>query len=117
MNTTLYKERLLEEKRLLERELETLGRINPDNASDWEPTAQELNIDHAEIEERATEITDFEERSAVEVKLEDRLNTVIRAIGRIDAGTYGSCSACNNPIEERRLDANPAAETCIAHMG
>lgn len=36
------------------------------------------------------------------------------AIGRIDAGTYGECLRCGEDIDERRLDADPAATLCIA---
>lgn len=33
---------------------------------------------------------------------------------RIDAGEYGRCSRCHGPIEHKRLDAMPTADTCIA---
>ncbi|MCA9353454.1 TraR/DksA C4-type zinc finger protein [Candidatus Nomurabacteria bacterium] len=38
------------------------------------------------------------------------------ALKRIENGTYGTCSVCGEKIEEDRLGANPAADTCKAHM-
>ena len=35
------------------------------------------------------------------------------AQARLDAGTYGSCETCGEPIGEARLEARPAARTCI----
>lgn len=117
IDTTHFKKKLLEEKALIERELRSVGRINPDNTSDWEATAGNLNIDPAEIEERASEITDFEDRSAVEFELEKKLNEITMALEDIAKGTYGICRVCNKPIEADRLEANYSAETCRAHMG
>jgi RNA polymerase-binding transcription factor DksA len=36
------------------------------------------------------------------------------ALARLDAGAYGRCDACGEPISPQRLDALPAATTCIA---
>jgi len=37
-----------------------------------------------------------------------------RATARLADGTYGRCSACGRPIPSERLEALPAAETCLA---
>jgi DnaK suppressor protein len=37
-----------------------------------------------------------------------------RAADRIAAGTYGVCLRCGGLIPEERLEALPAAETCLA---
>ena len=31
----------------------------------------------------------------------------------MDDGTYGICVRCNQPIDPRRLEADPAAMTCM----
>jgi RNA polymerase-binding protein DksA len=36
------------------------------------------------------------------------------AISRIDAGTYGRCDSCGNPIAKLRLQANPRATLCVS---
>lgn len=117
LDTEHFKKKLLEEKVHIERELRDVGRINPDNKNDWEPIAAKSNIDPAEEEERAGEITDFEDRSAVEFELEKHLNEITAALERIQNDTYGICRVCKNPIEEARLKANYSAETCKTHMG
>lgn len=104
------------EQQLLTQELGSVGRINPDNKDDWEAVKADGNIDQAEMEERAAEITDFEDRNAVEFALEERLNKIKNALQKIEEGNYGSCKVCGKPIEEARLDVNPAADTCKAHM-
>lgn len=41
------------------------------------------------------------------------LAEVDAALARVDAGTYGVCERCGEPIGEARLDALPATRTCI----
>ena len=36
-----------------------------------------------------------------------------RALGRIDAGTYGVCESCGKPIGKARLLAFPRATLCV----
>jgi len=36
-----------------------------------------------------------------------------RALHRLDAGEYGSCEVCGGVIPEARLEARPAAGTCV----
>lgn len=112
----LLKEKLEKEKALLVQELQKVGRINPDNTADWEPVAADLNLETAEEEERAGEITSFEDRSAIEFELEKRWNEVTAALSTIEGGNYGHCTVCKAKIEDGRLMANPAATTCKAHM-
>src|SRR4051812_19576019 len=38
---------------------------------------------------------------------------VNEALKRIDSGEYGTCSECEEPISERRLNAIPWAKFCI----
>lgn len=40
-----------------------------------------------------------------------------RAVARLEAGTYGRCVRCGDPISPDRLDALPATGTCIACTG
>lgn len=40
------------------------------------------------------------------------LNRTQRALARIDAGTYGRCTTCREPIAEARLAAIPESEHC-----
>jgi RNA polymerase-binding transcription factor DksA len=40
---------------------------------------------------------------------------VTDALARLDAGTYGRCEACSQPIPEERLAAVPATRFCLHH--
>jgi RNA polymerase-binding transcription factor DksA len=39
------------------------------------------------------------------------------AIARIDAGTYGRCTGCEEPINLERLEALPDAALCVSCIG
>jgi RNA polymerase-binding protein DksA len=41
------------------------------------------------------------------------LQRIDEALARLDAGTYGACTGCGNPIATERLEAIPWASTCI----
>lgn len=119
LDTEKFKKLLEEEKKRLIGELKEVGRINPENPEDWEPTPTELTEETADSNEMADRFEEYEGRAAVEIQLEQRLRAVLRALAKIEAGTYGICNAGAqgpHPIEEKRLLANPAARNCIAHM-
>lgn len=43
-----------------------------------------------------------------------RLAELDEAQARIDAGTFGVCEVCGQPIAPERLEARPTATTCIS---
>jgi len=111
-----FKEALLDEKTRLEDELSSVGRRNPSNPLDWEAKPDQLDILEADRNERADRIEEFEENSAVQVTLENRLSDISRALKKIDDNKYGVCEIGGEEIELDRLNANPAARTCKAHI-
>ncbi len=117
MNTKHYKELLLAEQKELEEELADIGRKNPDNPEDWEATPDE-EMDNADPDKniRADAIEEYATRIGVAAPLEARLDEVSAALARIEDGTYGVCEISGEQIEEDRLEANPAARTCKAHI-
>lgn len=42
-----------------------------------------------------------------------RVEEVDQALERLDAGTYGTCEVCGQPIGAERLAARPSARACI----
>ncbi len=44
---------------------------------------------------------------------EARVAAIDAALGRLRAGTYGTCEACGNPIPEARLEVVPEATLCV----
>lgn len=112
-----YKIKLLEEKKLLEVELASLGKKDV-GTGDWEATPEnEVNTqdvpDEGDLAERAE---DYEERSSALSVLESRLEDINHALSTIEEGSYGICEVCKNKIEEERLVANPSARTCESCM-
>lgn len=116
MNTDIYKERLLAEQANLEKELATVGRINPDNPADWEAVPVDPGEHEVDPNERADHIEEYENNTAILKQLEIQLQDVKDALLKIEAGTYGICEVSGHPIEKGRLNANPAARTCMEHM-
>jgi RNA polymerase-binding transcription factor DksA len=116
IDTTKFKARLTEELQELEEELKSVGRKNPLNPADWEATAPEAEDIEADTNEAADRIEGYEENSAILKELETRYNEVKEALARIEAGTYGILKISQEPIEEKRLEADPAADTCTKHM-
>ncbi len=53
------------------------------------------------------------EARALANSLRDNLAEIERALARLDAGTYGICENCGQPIAEARLEAMPTARRCI----
>lgn len=116
IGTNTFKQKLEEEKKKLEEELATVGRINPSNPADWEAVEPKLNTDTAEEGETAEGIEEYEKNTAILKELEIRYNNVLEALKKIEEGKYGICEVGGEMIEEDRLEANPAATTCKLHM-
>jgi DnaK suppressor protein len=112
-----YKTKLLEEKKLLETELASLGKKDVETG-DWEATpesemkAQDVP-DEGDLADRAE---DYEEKSSTLSTLESRLEDINHSLKDIEEGTYGICEICKNKIEEERLEVNPSARTCKVCM-
>lgn len=115
MNTDHFRARLLDEKATLEGELATVGRPNPSNPADWEATPPETEIE-PDPNDRADQMEEFGTNNAILTDLEARLGSVVQALARMDAGTYGTCTVGGEEIEEERLEADPTASTCKAHL-
>ncbi len=117
MNLDYFKKKLEEEKGRLEAELSLVAKRNPKNPSDWEPIPAEDGTDTRtpDANELSDAFEEFQNRSSVEVHLEEKVNEVIAALERIEKGTYGICTVCGEKIDERRLEANPSAATCTKH--
>jgi RNA polymerase-binding transcription factor DksA len=55
------------------------------------------------------------ENRAMVNQLTDALNEHLRALQKMDDGTYGTCEVCGKEISEPRLEAMPATRYCIDH--
>lgn len=66
------------------------------------------------LADHATDMLDRELDDSLEENAEQLVREIDLAIGRIDAGTYGTCSRCGQEIPEERLAAVPYAVLCVA---
>jgi DnaK suppressor protein len=115
VNTNHFKERLEAERKTLEEELGQIALFNTDT-NIWEATPDQDMMGEIDDNDAADRFEDFEERTGMVTTLQARLNDVNRALKKIEDGTYGKCEVSGEPIEQDRLEANPAARTSKAHM-
>lgn len=57
-----------------------------------------------------------EERSELLAQIDQartRVHQLDEALARMDAGTYGKCASCGNPIQPERLEIRPLSVTCV----
>lgn len=114
--TAAYRTSLEAEKMKLEQELAGVGRRNPANPADWEPTPPPDIAPEADPIDIAGISTSFDTNASIVADLETRYNQVLAALVKIEEGTYGICKVCSKVIEVKRLAADPAALTCVEHM-
>ncbi len=114
-NTNHYNEKLLTEKANLEEELGSIAIFNTET-NVWEATPDQDMMGEIDDNDAADRFEDFEGRSGMVTTLQARLSDVEKALKKIEEGTYGICEIGGEKIEPERLEANPSAKTCKAHM-
>jgi RNA polymerase-binding protein DksA len=93
-------ERLSEEITSTERALAGLMRDSGDGAGDDQADTGTKNITR-------------ESEMALAANAREMLIQTERALGKLDAGTYGLCENCGNPIGKARMQAFPRATLCV----
>jgi len=111
-----FKGKLEKEKKLVEKELEKIGKRNPDNLSDWEASPNIKDTSQADENTLADSMEDYGENLAIVNTLEGRYQDIKSGLDKIKHGNYGICQVCKKEISAERLEANPAARTCRTHM-
>jgi RNA polymerase-binding transcription factor DksA len=85
---------------------------------------QRAGVVEASLESNADDEHDPEgatigfERAQLDATIASTSEQVARlraALERIDAGTYGVCEVCGQPIPEARLEVRPDATRCVLH--
>ena len=89
--------------------LEYLHEENPGSIKD--ETADSTVDNH--LADLATVTLDREIDYTLEENSETVIKEIDKALEKIDAGTFGVCETCGNPIAEERLAAIPYATQCI----
>jgi len=99
-----YRQLLEDERRQLQSELSELGHGEGgglDYDSNFADTSQ-VTAERGEADVLAGQ-------------LQETLDEVALALGRLEEGTYGTCEVCGVAIAPARLEAMPATRYCINH--
>ncbi len=94
---------------LLQAQLTELTQHGSETVHEMVDGAEEL----PDPNDRATRETTLDR----ELRMRDRdrklISKIQQALGRIEAGTFGLCQSCGEPIAAARLRARPVTELCI----
>jgi DnaK suppressor protein len=109
---------LAEQRTLLLRERDSYTR----QAEELKAEADSLALEHEpgdvqfdeEGGEGGTSNVDRELDLVLSAQARSAIAEIDRALAKINAGTYGKCEQCGNPIPQARLKALPYAALCVA---
>ncbi len=104
------KQSLIEEKNNLEKDLIEIAKPVNQKKGDYETIYEDIGSDK---DDNATEVNQYTQNLSIENNLEKKLQAVLDALAKIEAGTYGVCEKCQQEIPIERLTANPSAKTCL----
>jgi RNA polymerase-binding transcription factor DksA len=112
IDTDAYRELLIAER---ERLTKAVDHLHGDNSSSIEDELGELSTAGVDNHMADTASATYEREldAGLEEGAQHALEAVEAALARIDAGTYGLCEACGQPIVAERLSAIPWARLCI----
>ena len=110
MDKATASRRLEEERTRLQGIRDDLQREQSDATSD---TGGELSSFDQHPGDAGTETFELERNVSLLEQVENELEEIEAAFGRLERGEYGRCQACGRPIGDERLDAMPAARFCV----
>jgi DnaK suppressor protein len=71
----------------------------------------DLDTDESDV---SSELTEADREEALAEAAGTRREEALAALARLDAGTFGVCVDCGQPIPEERLSFRPEAARCLA---
>jgi len=112
MSTAALDEMQLEQLRslLVEKQQELLAQV-----SSRDPSTKPVTLDQQSVG-RVSRIDAIQQQQmaiANQQQTRQQLQHIEFALQRIDAGEYGACETCGEPIAFARLQAQPTANLCI----
>ncbi|HEV3464641.1 MAG TPA: TraR/DksA C4-type zinc finger protein [Actinomycetes bacterium] len=110
MDKATASRRLEEERTRLQGIRDDLQRERAEATSD---TGEELSSFDQHPGDVGTETFEMERNVSLLEQVENELEEIETAFGRLERGEYGRCQACGRPIGDERLEAMPAARFCI----
>lgn len=109
------KQKLEEEKKSIEKELQKFADKNPKLKGDWDSKFPRFNqeINKHTPEDAADEVEEYANRLPIEYNLEIRLRNINLALEKIEKENYGKCEKCGEEIPQERLKVSPEARLCL----
>lgn len=106
------------ENEMLELKKEISDISIPDEHAPGGNAAKETNTQSGVLDDidQAAEMTDIFNNDAILKILEERRDSVQKALDAMAEGKYGICHECGKEIEHKRLLVNAAATACVEHM-
>lgn len=90
------------------------GRLVRQAAAEEREVSQEQRAGQAvSVDEASEAMVATEDGLALETVLDGALHDVRHALDYLNAGTYGMCEDCGQPIPAERLAARPQATLCV----
>ena len=112
IDTERFRTALEDERRRVKAAIDYLHEESPGSLEDSSGELVSGSVDN-HMADMATETFDRELDYTLEENSEHVLAAIDAALDRIQAGTYGTCEKCGQPIAEERLEAIPYATLCI----
>jgi DnaK suppressor protein len=109
--TEHFRATLLDERQRVEHALASLRAEHPGSLDDEVEEVAPTSDSH--LAETATATLGREIDYTLGDNAEQVLSEIDAALGRIEDGTYGTCTSCGGEIPRERLEANPSAALCI----
>ena len=95
-----------------DRRQQLLARLNELTTRLQEVEHELESHDSKDWEDMAVEREGDEVLEGLGISGQQEIRMIRAALGRIDAGEYGECVTCGEPISEERLDLIPATPFC-----
>jgi len=116
--TTATERYLAEQRLLLLSEREAVLRQAESLRAEAEQLAEEMEPGDTQFDEEsgegATLNVERERDLALSAQARATADEIDMALAKFDAGTYGTCERCGEPIPRARLKAMPSAALCVA---
>lgn len=108
----LQKEKLLKEKKNIEKILSNFAHKDRKIKNNWNTDFPQFGTRTSEQDENADEVEEYANLLPVEYRLELKLLDIERALKKIEKKKYGICEKCGKEISKGRLKALPEAKFC-----
>lgn len=92
--------------------MESLGHLQQEQAGGAHDQLERSGVEQ-DIGDRRIVLEQLDQAAQLATTEQELVDHIDAALARLDAGTYGTCANCNQPIAEDRLEALPWAVRCI----